>query len=128
MSKSKGSDAERELIHLFHDYDWSAVRIAGSGSNHYPCADVLASDSDRTIAIECKSTKKERKYIGLDELEQLKKFSDVFGAEKWIGVRYNRKGWVFYKPEELKKTSKNAVAVYEEDNDEKITFEGLIKK
>ena len=53
--KAKGINAERELVHLFHKFGWSAVRIAGSGSSKYPCPDVLAGNGFRRIAIEAKA-------------------------------------------------------------------------
>ena len=60
--KSKGINAERELIHLFWKTNsWTAVRIAGSGSSKYPCPDILAANISRKIAIEAKSTKDKNK-------------------------------------------------------------------
>ena len=55
--KSVGINAERELIHLFWSSGWSAVRIAGSGSSHYPSPDLIASNIARKLAIEAKVTK-----------------------------------------------------------------------
>ena len=57
--KSKGINAERDLIHKFWNVEgWSAVRVAGSGSMKYPSADVLATNKLRRLAIECKTSKK----------------------------------------------------------------------
>ena len=70
--KSKGTNAERNLIKLFHDHGWSALRSAGSGSSKYPSPDVLAGNGFRRIALECKTTKDNKKYLKNDEIEQLK--------------------------------------------------------
>ncbi len=39
--KSKGSAAERELIHKFWANSWGAIRVAGSGSSQFPSPDIL---------------------------------------------------------------------------------------
>ena len=86
--KSVGINAERELIHLFWSSGWSAVRVAGSGSSHYPSPDILASNISRKIAVEAKVTKDKSKYFSKEEIEQLRLFSEKFGAEPWIGVKF----------------------------------------
>ncbi len=99
--KSKGINAERELIHLFWQNGWSACRIAGSGSTKYPSPDVIAGNNVRKIAIECKSTKDIRQYFTKKEIEELKEFSRVFGAEPWVGVKFNNVDWYFLTLEDL---------------------------
>lgn len=106
--KSKGINAERDLIHRFWNIgSWMAVRIAGSGSMRYPSADIIASNKHRRLAIECKSTKKNRKYFSKDDINQLKEFAERFGAEPWIAVKFKRKGWFFILIEDLNKSGKN---------------------
>jgi Holliday junction resolvase len=107
--KSKGINAERELIHLFWANNWAAIRVAGSGSIKYPCPDVLAGNSRRKVAVECKSTKGEYQYLQKDEVEALKSFSNRFGAEPWIGVRFDNDSWYFVSLDDLAKTNKNFV-------------------
>ena len=64
--KSKGINAERDLIHKFWGTGkWSAVRIAGSGSMKYPSADILATNKLRTLAITQRDA-----YIFLDYTDQ----------------------------------------------------------
>ena len=65
--KSIGINAEREIIHLFWKHDWAAIRIAGSGSIRYPVPDVLAGNTLRQIAMECKSTQDTSKYFSIDD-------------------------------------------------------------
>jgi len=102
--KTKGINAERELVHKLWAFGWSACRIAGSGSSHYPSPDVIAGKDCRSLAIECKTTKK-TKYLTKEEVNNLVSFAKIFGAEPWIGIRF-REGWFFLKPKDLKDTGK----------------------
>ena len=107
--KSKGINAERELVHLFWKENWAAVRVAGSGASRYPTPDVLASNGERPLAIECKSCATNNQYLTKEEITELKQFSDMFGAEAWVGVRFSSEAWRFYKIGELRETEKNYV-------------------
>ncbi|MBU0457271.1 MAG: Holliday junction resolvase Hjc [Nanoarchaeota archaeon] len=105
--KAKGTNGERELIKFFNESGtWSAIRSAGSGSSRYPSPDVLAANAIRRLAIECKTTKDKKKYFQEDEIEQLQTFSQKFGAESWIGVRFPNQPWYFLMLEDLEKTGK----------------------
>ena len=96
--KSKGINAERDLIHKFWAAsEWSGVRIAGSGSMKYPSADILASNKLRKLAIECKTSVDDSKYLPKEDIEQLKKFADIFGAEPWVAIKFKGYGLSFQK-------------------------------
>ncbi len=106
--KAKGTNAERELIKIFWNTNrWSAHRIAGSGSSHFPSPDVIAGNSLRKLAIECKSTKSIKQYITSEQINGLREFSKIFGAEPWIAVRFNNMDWFFLTLEDLKETEGN---------------------
>lgn len=105
-TKAKGSFAERELIHKLHEANWGIIRSAGSGSTPLPSTDILAGNGKRYLAIECKSLKHTTKYFYPEEINQLLDFSQRFGAEPWLGIRFDRIGWFFVKPEQLER-SKN---------------------
>jgi len=108
--KSKGINAERDLIHRFwNTKKWCACRIAGSGSMKYPSADILATNKIRRLAIECKTSGDTNKYLTKEEVKQLKEFSDIFGAEPWIGVRFDRQEWLFLSLDDLKDSGTNYV-------------------
>lgn len=107
--KSKGSNAERELVHLLWAKGIAAVRVAGSGSSKYPSPDILAGDISRRFAIECKSVAAESKYIPKQEIYDLKTFADTFGAEPWIGVRFARNEWLLLSLEDLRETASSFV-------------------
>ena len=104
--KSKGINAERELVHMFWAKEWACLRIAGSGSNRYPSPDVLVSNKLRRLAIECKTPKEQKKYLDKNGIMALKKFADVFGAEPWIAVKFKGHEWYFIPTEDLKETGK----------------------
>ncbi len=110
MQKQKGANAERELIELFWNAGWAAHRIAGSGSSKYPSPDVIAGNYNKKLAIECKSTKAKIQYITGEQADGLAKFAEIFGAEPWIGVRFNKEEWYFMPLKEIKLTEgKNLV-------------------
>lgn len=108
-SKSKGSKAERELLHLFWSKKWAALRSAGSGSMKYPGPDLIASNKIRVLAIECKSTKEKKRYLDRHDVEQLREFCNIFGAEPWFAVRFARTNWLFLSLEDIEKTENGYV-------------------
>ena len=95
MSKTKGSKSERELIHIFYDAGWAPLRVAGSGSTQLPAADIIAGKDGRVLAVECKSSGKEKIYIDKDQIRELALFAQTFGAEAVVAVRFNREAWRF---------------------------------
>ena len=102
MSKAKGSRTERELINMFYNSGTHIVlRAAGSGSTPLPAPDLLVGGKGRVLAIECKAGKDSR-YIKKDQIQELTEFSERFGAEPWIGVRFDRSNWQFVKIENLR--------------------------
>ena len=130
MSKVKGSRTERELLHMFWKHGWFCIRIAGSGSMPFPCPDLLAGKDGRSIAVECKSGKgKQRRYISKEQIGELESFSKGFGADAWVGVRFDGKKWAFLKSSQLGRSKglenysfdKELVASYG------ISFESLIE-
>lgn len=125
--KSKGINAERDLIHKFWKNGWAALRIAGSGSMKYPSADILAANKSRKIAIECKTSNKKSKYISKEYIKQLKTFSDLFGAEAWIGIKFDRQNWFFLGLDDLKDSGNNLLASLDIAKKKGQLFEELIK-
>ena len=128
-AKSKGSKSERELTHMFNDTNsWAAVRIAGSGLTSDPNPDVLAGNKSRKLAIECKAIKASSKYLYPKEVQQILDFSSRFGAEAWFAIKFDRKPWLFLKPEQLNKTkSSNSSINLRLAEEIGLTFERLIE-
>jgi Holliday junction resolvase len=126
--KSKGINAERDLLHKFWSANtWSAVRVAGSGSMKYPSADILASNKLRRLAIECKTCVKEHKYLPKGDIEQLKKFADIFGAEPWIAVRFKGHDWYFISLGDMAETKKSFIIDAGTAKSKGLLFEEMIK-
>ena len=126
--KSKGINAERELISLFWNKGWASIRVAGSGSMKYPSADILASNRLRKLAIECKSSKNKSKYLTKKEVEDLKTFAELFGAEPWIAVRFDRTDWLFVSINDLKDTGQNLLISLEMAKKKGLLFEEIINQ
>jgi len=126
--KSVGINAERELIHLFWGSGWSAVRVAGSGSSRYPSCDIIASNTVRKLVIESKVTKDLKKYFSIQEIEQFRIFSDKFGAEPWIGVKFKNLNWFFLNLEDLELVGKNYVISIELARNKGLLFNQLLNK
>jgi len=127
MSKRKGTRYERELVHMFHDSGFSVVRSAGSGSTPLPAPDLIVSNSKRILAIECKAIKSTRKYFPEKEINELNEFSEKFGAEPYIAIRFDRKGWFFVKTEDLGFGKTNHYVSYDLAVEKGKRFEEIIK-
>lgn len=106
-TKSKGTNAERELIHKFNDNGWVAIRSAGSGSMQYPSPDILAGNNLRRLAIECKAINDTKKYFTIKEIDELVFFANKFGAEAWVAIKFDRMSWFFLNIEDLDKSDKS---------------------
>jgi len=127
--KSKGINAERDLIHKFwNTKSWVAARIAGSGSMKYPSPDILASNKLRRLAIECKVTKEDKKYFEKKDINALKKFSDIFGAEPWIAIKFKNYDWFFVSLEDMEETDKNYIIDIDIAKSKGLLFEEMVDK
>ena len=113
--KSRGINAERDLVHKFCDAGWSAMRAAGSGNQKNPCPDVLAGRRGFIFAIECKISEGDSKYIPREELAELKRFADIMGIVPLVAVRFKQKHWRFYPLGMLEYTKKFGVAKIDAD-------------
>jgi len=126
--KSKGMDAERDLVHKFWAVDgWSAVRIAGSGSMRYPSADILATNKLRRLAIECKTSITKRKYLPKEDVQQLKEFADIFGVEPWLAVKFKGFDWYFVSLEDMTETGKSFLIDVDAAKNKGLLFEEMVK-
>lgn len=126
--KSKGINAERELIHLFHKHGWSAVRVAGSGSSKYPSPDIVAGNIIRKLAVECKSVKEPSVYVAKEDIEKLKIFAKNFGAEPWLAAKFQGNEWFFMSLDDLKETDSNFSINIELGKQKGLLFEEVIGK
>ncbi len=105
--KSKGTNAERDLVHKFWAEGFAAIRSAGSGSMKYPSPDLLVAKEGNIIAIECKTTKNQYKYIEKKEIDDLREFSRIFNAIPRIAIKFKGEEWIFIKLEDLGEKGKS---------------------
>lgn len=102
---NKGAKHERELLEMFWKEGFAVVRSAGSGKTRHPNPDLVVSNGKKFYAIECKSSKMEVIVIPGWQVEELEKFSMIFGAEAVLAIRFNHLHWRFLKPEQMQRTS-----------------------
>lgn len=124
--KSRGINAERDLIHKFWGAGWAALRAAGSGSSQFPAPDIVASNNIRKLAIECKLTTEKKKYFSKKEINELTYFSEKFGAESWVAVKFFHQPWYFLSLEDLEETTSSWAVSIELAELKGLTFEELV--
>ncbi len=99
----KGMKFERDLIHMFWENGYAALRTAGSGAARYPTPDIVAGNGSNFIALEVKKRSSLPVYLTENEVRELVMFSNLFGANAYIAVKIPRKEWKFIDIERLKK-------------------------
>ena len=124
--KSKGINGERELVHRFWAAGWACIRVAGSGSSKYPSPDLLAGNVRRKLAIECKVTSGDSKYLEKDDVIQIRTFAQAFGAEPWIAIKIARQ-WRFMMLEDVKETPAGYAVSKQLAETKGLTFEEVIQ-
>ena len=86
MSKT-GSREERELVKMLWDADCAAMRApASGGATKKPLPDIIAGNGKIYLAIEVKSSSKDRIYINSEKIDALCEFAGIFGAKPYIGA------------------------------------------
>ena len=136
---------EKSKPNLLEDRVWSMLykmgftHFSGKGGAHLAVdarnpdgpknqIDVVGLDSEVALAIECKTTTEENKYLSKDDVEQLKKFADIFGAEPWIAIKFKGCEWYFISLEDIAKTSKNFIINIDTAKNNGLLFEEIINK
>ncbi len=109
-NKTKGSNAERELVKIFTEQGWRALRVAGSGVNDdSPCDLIVGKVGSKGYALEAKSSKKNRIYITKAQIEDFMLFASMIGLKPALAIRFNYEGWLFLDPAFLEDSGKNWV-------------------
>ena len=125
--KKKGTNAEREIIHMFwQTSEWTACRVAGSGSIKYPSPDIIAANTKRMLAIECKTNKSQ--YLYKKEVLERDSYSRKTNAEPWIAIKFSRTDWKFIQIKDLKETRKHYMANRKLLKEKGISFTTLLSK
>jgi Holliday junction resolvase len=106
-NKAKGSKAERDLVKMFTEHGWRAVRVAGSGvGDESPCDILAAKANHHGFTVECKSSKKTTIYITKEQINDFVLFSHMIGLTPVLAAKFNYEGWLFISPDHLKDTGK----------------------
>ncbi|HIH62573.1 MAG TPA: Holliday junction resolvase [Methanobacteriales archaeon] len=101
----KGYKEEIDLVKILWDNNFAAIRApASGGATKKPLPDVIAGNGNRYLAIEVKTTSKDKIYIDSEKVKGLHKFSRIFGAEPYIGVKFKYKKWFFLPLDDLEIT------------------------
>jgi len=101
----KGSAEERDLVHKLWDKNFAAMRTPSSGgATKKPLPDVLAGNGKIYIAIEVKTTTRNKFYVDSHQIDGLYEFCDIFGAIPYIGVKFKYIKWIFLSPEKIERT------------------------
>jgi len=125
MNKTKGANAERELLHMLSDAGFAVVRVAGSGTMAETSADLIAGNISKKFVIECKTCKKNKRYLEKQQINDLKKFAKKFGFPPLIAVKFSRKGWWFIEPEKLDDVGKGLAISLEDIQKRGLNFEQI---
>ena len=103
----KGLNKERDLVNYLNFLGYSAVRIAGSGAGtKKPRPDILAGNGYNIYGIELKSSSRDNIYINSDQVKNLVKFCDNFGAVPVIAIKFTYLPYAFMSITDLNCTNK----------------------
>ena len=126
-NKHKGANAERELLHMLSANGFAVVRVAGSGMIAETACDLIAGNSSKKFAIECKTSKEKKRYIDKQQMADLKEFAKKFGFPPLVAVKFNRQGWWFIEPEGLEDTGKGLAISLDNIKIKGKSFDDLLK-
>ncbi|MGB9707823.1 MAG: Holliday junction resolvase Hjc [Candidatus Pacearchaeota archaeon] len=112
--KKRGSDAERELLHLLSSKGFAVARVAGSGMIEETNCDLFAGNGKKKYAIEVKLSSNHKKYLSKEQISGLIEFAEKFGLSPIIAIKFLHKGWWFIEPDKLEKTRKALAISLEE--------------
>jgi len=102
----KGVEYERLLARRLSKLGFAVVRAPSSGSGtKMDRPDIIAGRRGLIVAIDVKTTSRERLYVKGENIEQLIRFSEMFGAIPYIAVKFkgSDKDWLLISPQQLKK-------------------------
>jgi len=127
---SKGIDIERKLVRKLWEAGYAAIRVpaSGAGSSEYPKPDIICGNGKRYMAFEVKKTKKDILYINKYDIKSLLMFSEIFGAEPYLAIKFSKDKFIYFlKINDLFTTkSENYKITYEQAIQKGLTFNMLI--
>jgi len=126
-NKKRGSNAEREILHLLSKNGFSVARVAGSGMISETSCDLFAGNRKKKYAIEVKISSKNKRYLNKEQIKKLIEFSKDFGLTPLVAVKFLRKGWFFIDPKKLEKTNKGLAISIDDIKKKGKSFEEFVK-
>ena len=96
--KKRGYDAERELVKMFRDAGFEALRVPVSAPSNEPLPDIFAIRGDTIIACEVKSQER-YVYYKRKQVKKLHEFLDIHKIYPVklavLAAKFKYKGWAF---------------------------------
>jgi Holliday junction resolvase len=96
--KKRGYDAEREVVNMFRDNGFEALRVPVSAPSKEPLPDVFAIKNDCILAIEVKS-QTQYVYVKREQVKKLHQFLNIHKIypKKFavLAAKFKYKGWSF---------------------------------
>lgn len=96
--KKRGYDAERELVKMFRDAGFEALRVPVSAPSNEPLPDIFAIRGDTIIACEVKSQERYA-YYKRKQVKKLHEFLDIHKIYPVklavLAAKFKYKGWAF---------------------------------
>ena len=127
FNKKRGSDAERELLHLLSKKGFAVARVAGSGMIEETNCDLFAGNSRKKYAIEVKLASENKKYFNNTQITGLIEFAEKFGLKPIVAIKFLRKGWWFVSPHLLDKTEKALTISFQDVQKKGKSFDNFVK-
>jgi Holliday junction resolvase len=123
--KRLGSDAERELCHIFISNNFRVIRSAGSGTLTNSECDLIVASNKKAYCIESKSTRKGGVYIPKDRMIKFLKFAEDTNFTPIVALRFIRENWIFVKPEQFNSEGNTYGITLKKAKEEGLIFEKL---
>lgn len=121
--RKRGYDAEREIVAMFRDAGFMAVRVPVSAPSNEPLPDAFAVRGDRIIAIEVKS-QESYAYFKKKQVEKLHHFLEIHRLypkrTALLAAKFKWGGWSFIIAEKAQD--------YSVKRGEGLSFEDILRK
>ena len=125
--KRIGTDAERELCHIFMSHNYRVIRCAGSGTLNNSDCDLIVANKKKNYCVEVKSTRKGGVYIPKDRVKELIIFAEDTNFEPVMALRFLREKWIFIHPNQLKDSGSTLSITLKRAKEEGKIFEEYFK-
>jgi Holliday junction resolvase len=125
---TKGARGERELLEIFYEEGFVGLRAPSSGSTtERELPDLIVGCNGQAICLEVKRCSGDYFYIDSEEIEDLYTFSDAFGTDAYIAIRFDyQREWRFFKEDMMHKTDGDRYRVKKENIDKGLKLSEII--